>query len=325
MPYDRSAFSTASHLAGVAFDYLWDAQGLVADKLFVPKPVDRDKKKIYQFDGSKLRRYNTIAATNATPQLVDEQLFSHEIELVPHKLAKEVDPSDVARADEPGLVDEGRAVQVVTNGILLDREIIASTLACTSTNYKTTLTSAIASGSRWNEANGDPESDKIAADEALHTACGATANACVMDASTLRKLRTSPALRDRVKYSMAGPIPMELIKAFLDVEFLFVASVRYNTAQEGAAATISSIWSTNVIFFVYNPSLNLQSMSFGLMGIPQQGPMWTAVDPLPLKRGAHGPMSLVQVGHDYGFAPGFVESASSAKFAAGYLYRTAVA
>lgn len=324
MPYDRSAFITRNAIEGVAFDFMTSADQYIADALFTPKVVDKARTKIYQRDLSKLRRIDTKKGTNSEPQLVDEQLFTTDITLEEHKLAREINPRDVRDADMPSLLDQSRAAAQVTNHLLIAREYAAATLATTTGNYPSALTSAIASGSRWNETAGDPESDVIVANTALRNSCGMSANALAIGIETFDKITLSPNFRERTKYTNGGPITEQMVKSYFKVDHLFIGKARYDSANEGVAASVGGFWSTNAIFFVYNPSVGLEDTSFGHMYYTQT-PFWSDVYVDQKRKGAAGAMTRVTIGSEYKMGPGFVESASSSDFSAGYLFRTVVA
>lgn len=324
MPYDRTAFITRQPLEGVAFDFMQDAKGFVADALFTPKPVPKGLVKVYQFDTSKLRLVETRKSTNSEADLIDEQLFTTNETLEEHKLGSEVNPRDVADADLPVLISDARKTRLVTEMLMIRREKLAADLVTTSGNYPSALTSAIASGSRWNEAGGDPESDTITANQALKNQCGRRANALAIGDQTRDKLRLSPLFRERTKYTSAGPVPDDLIKAFFGVQYLFVGDARYDSANEGATTSVGGFWSDNAILFVYNPSVGMEDVSFGHMYL-RKTPFWTTVNPDFKRNGAEGPMRRVEVGTEYKLGPGMVDVSGSTKFGAGYLFRTCVA
>jgi hypothetical protein len=59
--------------------------------------------------------------------------------------------------------------------------------------------------------------------------------------------------------------------------------------------------------------------------MPFVGAMWwTRVTEDEKRVGSAGPMKRIIVGAEYAFSPGFVESSSSAKYAAAYLLRDVV-
>lgn len=323
MPYDRSAFITRTPQEDIAFDFMAESTMFIADKLFDPKPVKKQRSLVYQMDTSKLREMETRKKTNAEADLIDEQLFSRNITLEEHKLGAEVNPMDVRDADMPQLVGVTRKVKQVTTALMIKREALAVTLATTTSNYPAGLTSALAAGSRWNEANGDPEADKVTIDAALRNTCGRNANALAIDVDTFDKLRLSPAFRERIKYTNGGPVSEAAIKAFFAVDYIFVGKARKDSAVEGATASIAGFWGTNAIFFVYNPSVGLEDVSYGHMYLFGT-PFWTKTYEDQKRNGPAGSMTRVEVGTEYVLDKGIVESSTSSKFAGGYLLRTVV-
>lgn len=327
MPYDRSAFVTRTALEDVAMDFMVDeATAYHADKLFTPVPTSKALSKITQMDGSKLRLSNIDKATDSESDTIDEQSFTSNITMAEKKLGAWVNPRDVRDADIPELLSESRKVKIVTNQLLIGREYQAAAMVTNTANYPAALTSAIAAGGRWNEPGGDPESDIITAQEAVRPFIGGGVmplNALLIDVSTFNKLRTSPALRARAQYTQRGPLPQDLIQAYLGVDYLFISTGRYNAAVEGATANITGFYSTNAIAFNYNPNLTIGSIGFGVMALDKT-PFWVDVTEDPKRRGTAGRMKRVEVGSEWALAPGFVESSASAKFAAGYLFRTVV-
>ncbi len=324
MPYDRSAFITRTPLEGVAFDFMVDQDKLLADKLFTPKPVDQAEKKVAQFDTSKLRSYDDAKGTNSEANKIDEQTFYRNATLAEYKLGSDINPRDVRDADFPGLIDDARKVKIVTQALLLRRELRAATIATLSTNYPAALYQAVASGSRWNEAGGDPEADIITANTALRNSCGRTANAISMDVTTFDKLKLSPAFRARTQYTMPGPVTAEIMKAYFGVEYLFIGEARYDSSNEGVAASIGAVWGANVIAHVYEPSSSMESQAYGSMYL-WQAPFWTTTTVDPKRTGGAGSMRTVEVGSEYVMQSGMCVSSTDTDFAAGYLFATAVA
>lgn len=324
MPYDRSAFITNTPLESVAFDYMQDNTKLLADKLFTPKPVPKADTKVAQFDLSKLRRYDSAKGTNAEANKIDEQTFYRNVTLAEYKLGSDVNPKDVRDADLPGLLDDARKVKLVTGALLLDRELIAATLATTSGNYPSAQYSAIASGSRWNESGGDPEADMVTANIALRNSVGRPANAIAMDCTTFDKLKLSPAFRARTQYTMPGPVTIDIMKAYFGVDYFWVGEARYDSSNEGVAASVGSIWGANVVAYVYDPSSSMSSQSYGSMYLTKS-PFWTEINVDKKRNGPAGSMRTVEVGTEYLMQSGMVVSSSDTDFAAGYLWATAVA
>lgn len=321
--YNQSTLRTRTPVERLLFDFMVDQTQFLADKLFDPKMVDAATKKVPQSDTSKLRVPNTLSKTNARAQKIDEQFFYRDIDLEEHKLAADINPHEVANSDNPSLLDETRKSKIVTLGLLMQRESLAATLATTAANYNAALTSALSAGDRWDDT-GDPEAQAIAAHNALVLKCGTKANALAMSGTTYRKLKTNSNFRDRVKYVTGGPVTMDAIKAFFDVDYVFLSDNVKNTANEGATDSVSGFWGTNAIFFVYRPGVDMESVGYGAM-YTKTTPLWMATVVDEKRRGPNGPMREVQVGTEYQLAKGIVDGESTGLFAGGYLYRTVVA
>lgn len=318
--YNQSTLRTRTPVERMLFDFMVDQNGFLADKLFDPKMVDISTKKVPQSDTSKLRIPKTLSKTNARAEKIDEQFFYRDIDLEEHKLAADINPHELANSDNPTLLDEARKSKIVTLGLLMQREQLAATLATTSGNYNASLTSALAAGDRWDDT-GDAEAHAMAAHSALVLKCGTKANAVAFSGATYRKLRLNANFRDRVKYVTGGPVTIEALKAFFDVDYVFITDNSYNSANEGATDSISSFWGTNAIFFVYRPSVDMEHVGFGALWM-RTSPFWQATVVDEKRRGPNGPMREVQVGTEYQLAKGIVDGESTGLFAGGYLYRT---
>lgn len=331
MPYDRSKYITRSPEESMCFDFMAAQGGFLADKLFVPKIVDHVQKKIYQADNSKLRKViGKNRGTNSTPPLIDEQFFSTNVTLAPYKYGRRIDPVEERDADAPvrPMLGNQRASALTTLAHLIEIEAEAVTLATTTGNYPAALTSAISSGSRWNETDGDPEADSITAHQAIKDKCGRRANALALGDATLDKMQLSPYFRERTKYTGAGKVPVDYIKQMFGVEHLFVGDARYDSVIEGGTASIGGFWSDYAIMFVYNPSPAVApepgAVSYGHMYTLQRR-FWTEVTIHSDLVGPAGPMRTLQMGAELALGAGYVMGDGDGDFAAGYLFRTVVA
>lgn len=318
--YDQAILRTRSPVERALYDFAVNLNGFLWDKLFDPKMVGTATKKIPYSDKSKLRVPNFAAKTNAKAPRIDEQFFYRNIDLEEKKGSSPINPHEVANSDNPELLDETRKSQLVTLGLILEREQLAATLATTSGNYNSGLTSALSVGDRWDD-NGDAEAQAMVAHSALVLSCGRKANAVAFSGATFRKLKINANFRDRVKHVTGGPVTLEAIKSFFDVDYVFVTDNAKNGAAEGIADSLASMWGANAIFFVYQPGLAIDMQGFGAC-YTRTTPFWqkTVID--ETLNGPDGPMREVQVGCEYQLAKGFVDGESSGLFAGGYLYRT---
>lgn len=324
MPYDRSAIINSDIVGGMAFDYMLSLDSFVAEKFFTAKVVPNSTFKVPQYDTSKLRLYDTKKSTNSEADLIDENIFTRELKLEEHKLGAEINPRDLRDAANSALIAEARKAKIITLALMLAREKIAADLATTSSNYPSTLTSAISAGSRFNEAGGDPEAFKLTVvDPAMRVSCGQSANAMLIDVSTYEKMVTSPDLKERIKYTSSEPIGDAELKKYFHVQHLFVGKAMRDSAQEGATPSVAGFWGDNALFYYYNPSVALEDVSSAHMYLINSG-FTSSVTPDPKRTGVAGPMRRVQLATEYKLASGYVVSSSDSDFAAAYLARTVV-
>lgn len=324
MPYNRAAFVTQTPMESLCFDFMQEEKDFIADAVFTPKAVQKADMKVYQVDTSKLRQVDTRSKTQGEVKLIDEQFFSKNINLVEYKLGKEINPRDVRDSDIPAMLDETRGYKIVTQGLLIDREIVAANLVRTAANYPSGLSSTLTTGSRWDDA-ADPEQQKQAADTAVSLVSGIKRlNAMACDIQVVRALRSNRTFIDRVKYTSGAPITAEQLKQFFDVDYVFVAGSFYDSANEGGTRTLASPWGKDVLFYYYNPSPVLEDVSFAHMYIAQKA-FWTKTRLDETRNGPAGSMKIIEVGTEYMLDKGWIESSASDKFSAGYLYKTVIA
>lgn len=102
----------------------------------------------------------------------------------------------------------------------------------------------------WDDAAAAvPLTDVETAVKALYNASGLWANALVINRLVFRNLRNVAQIVDRVKYQgfvdvRAGEITAQALAAAFDLDYVLVAGGTQNTAKQGQAASLSSIWSS---------------------------------------------------------------------------------
>ena len=129
---------------------------------------------------------------------------------------------------------------------------VAAAIFNTSTWTGASLTTAV--GTPWSTvATATPAADVEAAAQKVFLNCGMWPNAVIMSRKTFRNVRNCVSVVDRIKYAgitdpRAGAITEAAIGQLFDLDNVIVAGSAKNTAIEGQAATLASIWAdTNVM------------------------------------------------------------------------------
>lgn len=318
---DPSQFITRTALDNFSIRYANDADAFIAESVFPSVMVDKSLVKVYQFDTANFRVPDARADSKAEANSVDYAVFSTAKTLVNYKLKGEVDPRDVKNADAAVADMKMGITKTIMDGLLLRREVEAATLATTSSNYPSDLTSALTdSTNRWSDTGGDPEANGVTARSAVRLRCGKEANALALSWTGLETLKTSPALVDRLKYVQGSRIPNEMLMNLLGVQYLFVGKAIKNTNVEGnATQTLAEVWGDNALFFVYEPTPTRESVCYGKTYMLNQMYSYEYED---VKRGSGaGRIQVIERGWEYVQAAGAVVSSSDTDFASGYLLR----
>jgi len=148
-----------------------------------------------------------------------------------------LDPIDFAISRVGGII--GRRVEKLRCDMAVDTGVFTSTNA----------------GVLWaTVATADPLLDVTTELEALEDNVGADPEEdviMVMSIRTLRVLNRSTAIADRIKFTHSGmqrPYSKELLAELFGVSRIEVARGRYNTADQGLAASLSDIWDDDYVW-----------------------------------------------------------------------------
>lgn len=99
---------------------------------------------------------------------------------------------------------------------------------------------------RWSDAtNATPQNDVNAAVRKVYDNSGLRANALIIDWSTYKYLQLSAQIQALIKYSGVDDpknINEKILASVFDLDHVFVAGARYNSANEGQTRSLSAAW-----------------------------------------------------------------------------------
>jgi hypothetical protein len=314
---DISQFITRNAIDNHSLLVANERTDFITEEVFPPLVCAKSATKAYHYDQNHLREVETRASSKAKANRVDYGVFTRDVTLELHKLAGEVDPKDEANADSPVADLEFDTAANIMERLLIKRERLMVDLVSTSSNYPGSLTATLGADVTWDSAGGDPEANAATARIATKAACGRPANALALSFSGFEKLRQSPALKDKFKFTSGQSLTEEMIKNALGVKFLHVCAAQYNNSAEGAANSLGEIWDDFALFYVKDTTQSKRSMGFGRMHIRNQ--LYTHIY-LDNERGStDGRLKVLEMGWEYKLQASGVVSSSDGDFIAGYM------
>ena len=86
-----------------------------------------------------------------------------------------------------------------------------------------------------------------------------------MDKDTARTLRYHPNIREYMKYTNDGPVPLAMLAEVFGLDRIWIAKGIYNSANEGATAVRTNIFGKNfLIARIEDKPVDLQVATFAL-------------------------------------------------------------
>jgi hypothetical protein len=172
-----------------------------------------------------------------------------------------------AAASKPGLDPIGRAVEGLTQLIMLDREKRCADLVFNAATYPVGNKVQLSGNDQWQQyaqALSDPTADIMAGKEAALMPL----NTCAMGERVWFALRRHPKILAAifpVNYSGDGIISLAQFQDLFEFDTVLVGRAMINTAKPGQTATLSRVWGNHFAMMHTNPlaSLRGNGITFG--------------------------------------------------------------
>ncbi len=246
-------------MSGVATRFMQDSAGFVGLRLFPAFNTALQAANYYVFDKSNmldtptdLRRAQSSVAKRIAMKLSSDTYSTKE-----YMLEGPVDDRERRKYQNQFDLDAA-VVRRVLSGVMLNHEIRVHDLV--------TNTSLIPNSSpsiKWDGTNPTPIQDVDVAREAIHSATGLEANTMVVSRSTFNVLKELSVILDKIKYTERGIVTPDLLAAVFGVQRFIVAGGLINTANEGQALTIASLWGDDVVLAHVETAQDLMAPNFG--------------------------------------------------------------
>jgi hypothetical protein len=237
---------------------------LVGDRLFPSVPVVKQSNKYYIFGRETwsvhldLRAPGTSANEIPGYQVSTDTYFANE-----HALQIPVTDEERQNADAPFDPDRDGA-ELVTEKVLLGREVAIKTLVTTAGNYPAGGTVTKSGTAQWNDyVNSNPIGDLRDGIRWINSQIFRNPNVAVIPYQVMSQLEDHPDFIERIKYSERGIMTAEIIAAVLGIETVIIPSSGQNTANPGQAVSLGYVWGKDVLLAYVPPRAGLRIPAFG--------------------------------------------------------------
>jgi hypothetical protein len=236
----------------------------VGERLFPSVPVVKQSNKYYIFGRETwsvhldLRAPGTQANEIPGYMVSTDTYFANE-----HALQVPVTDEERQNADAPFDPDRDGA-ELVTEKVLLGREVAMKTLVTTAANYPAGGTTTLSGTAQWNDyVNSNPIGDLRTGIRWVNSQIFRNPNTMVLPYQVMSQLEDHPDFIERIKYSERGIMTPDIIASVLGIESVIIPSSGQNTANMGQAVSLGYVWGKDVILAYVPPRPGLRIPSFG--------------------------------------------------------------
>lgn len=263
-------------LSQISVDFS-NRMGYVAEQVAPLVPVQKQSDFYYVMGKQKLRRFDTTVSPGSDFQRIDLE-WDKKGYFFENGHGLEFAIPDQLRANaDPGAQLDVQATKTLTENILIDQEYLLAQGPLASGNLTANgITNTTLSGTnQWSDYfNSDPITVIDLAKTTVLNQVAVVPNAAVVNDKLFFTLRNHPRIIDRVKYTGSGvrsPLSQDELRQALGLDYLFVATARYQTAHEGQADALGPIWGNHFYLFYRpaNPGLMEPAFMYTLLWVGQ--------------------------------------------------------
>lgn len=246
-------------------------ESYIGDKIFKPITVNKQSDKYYKFGMERFRTHADLRAPGTEANEISWTLSDDSYFTEGHALRHAIADEEMQNADDEFDL-ETEATELVTEGILLNKEVDAANKVLDPNNYHADLrlTLGTAGTFKWSDyQDSDPIIDVQKAKEAIHRKSGVRANTLIMSEQVLNVLKLHPRIIDVVKYVERGIVTEELLASVFGVDQILVGSAlksavtNVGQAQAGEPEELDYIWGNSVVLAYIAPRPGKKQISLG--------------------------------------------------------------
>jgi hypothetical protein len=240
--------------------------GTVGDVLFPSVGVTKQSNKYYVFGREAwlpegdVRAPGTVANEIPGYALSTDSYYANE-----HSLQTPVTDEERTNADVP-LEPDQDATELVTNKIILGREVAVKTLATTAANYATGMTVTLGSGARFDStdyATSDPIGVIKTGIRAIHAKIFMEPNVAVIPYLVISWLEDHPDLIERIKYSERAVLNADIIASMFGLPRVIVPGLGLGAGNPGQTMTVGYLWGDDIVLAWVPPRPGRKMPAYG--------------------------------------------------------------
>lgn len=168
---------------------------------------------------------------------------------VEHALQIAVTDEERQNADSP-LSPDRDGTELVTDKVLLQRELIVRDLVQTAANYPAGSTVTLSGVTQWSDyasATSTPIADVKTGIRAIHAQLFLEPTLGVFPYRVMSFMEDHPDFIERIKYSQPGVLTSAIIGSVIGMQNIVVPGAGTNTAAMGQAESLAYIWGDDVL------------------------------------------------------------------------------
>lgn len=257
-------------LSGVSSAYV--PKGFICEEVLPTVQSKQYSGLLGKYGTSHLRIENSVKGGRGKYRQVETRVYSTTSYLIEgHGLEGFVSKEDYANVEVPFDAERDEIMGLSTVLWLEKEQALASSL--TSTSILTQNTTLSGTSQFSDSANSSPLDVFSTARSTILNACGLMPNLAIMDIQVWNVLRFHPQMLDALGYKWARPGGLnedEMARA-IGVDKVLYGSARYESAKEGQASSLSSVWGKDIVFAVAPDKPEIMQKSLGYLVRPIGG------------------------------------------------------
>jgi len=240
-------------------------ESFISEQLAPAVPVRKqtDKYRIFGKEGWVLEPGDDYRAPGAEANEIPGLTVSTDTYFCQeHALRIAVTDEERENADSP-LAPDRDGTELVTDKILLQRELRVRDLVYATGNYPAGSVVTLAGTDQWNDyANSDPIGDYKTGRDVIHSQLFMHPTKTVVPYQVMSTLEDHTDFIERIKYSQAGVLTPEIVARVMGSAQFIVPGAGYNSANMGQAESLAYIWGKNVLMAYVPPRAGMRIPAF---------------------------------------------------------------